>query len=625
MCGIVGIYAFDHLREEYLDKLDAAVDTLSSRGPDARGVWKDQRAALGHRRLSIIDTSTRGNQPMRDETGTFTLVYNGELYNYKDIRKELQTKGHLFQSETDTEVVLKAFMEWGPDCLQRFNGFFAFAIYDSRSNDLFLARDRFGIKPLVFHQNKDHFFFASELKALHAFGVCRTIDLQGLNLYFQLSYIPHPYTIYEHVHKLEPGCYLTISNGQVKKQTYYEVKMQPTLITGLAQAKQAVRAVLSRSVVDRLVADVPLGGFLSGGIDSSVVSALAAREVNGFNTFSIGFKENPFFDETRFAEQVAKQYQTHHHTFRLSNDDLYDHLHATVDYLDEPFGDSSALPVYILSRLTRDHVTVALSGDGADEIFSGYNKHEAWMLARSRSLTNGLIRILHPLIRLLPQSRENKMANFTRQFNRYHQVLGMSYEDRYWWLASFGSEDFRRETLDQEKYLDLQNTVGDLLGDGWDGDLNRMLRQDAAMVLPGDMLRKVDAMSMAHGLEVRVPFLDHRVVETSFSLSEHLKVHKGIRKYILREAFKDELPKDIYQRGKKGFEVPLMQWFRGELSGELEDTVFNETLIMDQGIFNWEGIRQLKQRLHSRNPGEAVTHTWMMYVFQRWYKNGPIH
>ncbi|MDH5608644.1 MAG: asparagine synthase (glutamine-hydrolyzing) [Cyclobacteriaceae bacterium] len=617
MCGITGVLSYGQLREEDLGRLRRATGLLFRRGPDAEGVWSDEKTALGHRRLSVIDPSERGNQPMVDTTGPYVIVYNGEIYNFSFLRNQLEEKGHTFHTTTDTEVVIKAYREWGTSCVEKFNGIFAFAIYNRNDQSLFLARDRFGVKPLLYAFDERGLAFASEMKALIHLTGKRPLDKEGLNLYFQLTYIPAPHTIFEGIKKLLPGHSIYIKEKHHELNCYYRIpyRSQPRE-TSFEKAKIKLKEALTRSVRDQLVADVPLGTFLSGGIDSSIISLLAAREVNELNTFSIGYRDHPFFDETSYAELVVERYGTRHHTFRLSNQDLLEHVSEVVDYLDEPFADSSALPVFILSRLTRQHVTVALSGDGADELFSGYNKHPAWIAAGQSGPANRMIKQVAPFVKAIPGSRDGWIGNKIRQVGKYAQIVGKGPADRYWHLASFGSFPLRSALL-REDFLTRPD--GSPWTNGLNTDFNTVLEADMHLILPGDMLHKVDMMSMANALEVRVPFLDHRVVDMAFDMPVSYKIQGDNRKRILREAFKDDLPESLFRRGKHGFEVPLLDWFRKEWKGELDQVVFNRKLVEEQGIFQWEGVAHVREKVFSKNPGDAAIHTWQLYVFQKWW------
>ncbi|MFT6853792.1 MAG: asparagine synthase (glutamine-hydrolyzing), partial [Cyclobacteriaceae bacterium] len=436
MCGFAGFFANEILTQGHSDQVKQGTATLSKRGPDADGFFSDQQVALGHRRLSINDISEQGTQPMSASDDRYQIVFNGEIYNYKSLRQELVTKGFTFKSETDTEVLLYGYIAWGAEVLQRLNGFFAFAIYDSQLREVFVARDRFGIKPLVYAVLADGIAFGSEIKSILPLIGKKEIDREALNLYFELTYIPSPNTIFKGISKLAPGKYLRIGSTGIESHQYYEVPYrEEASISKMAEGISALRPLLKKAVTDRLVADVPVGTFLSGGIDSSIITALAAQEHHQIDSFSIGFRDNPYYDETEYALAVAKKWKTNHHVFSLTSEDLLEHAFSAIDYLDEPFADSSALPVFILSKLTKEHVTVALSGDGADEIFSGYNKHEAYSRAGQPSLSNRLIDSLGSLATRLPQSRDSRLADLSRKFSKYHDLLQLSGADRYWMLA----------------------------------------------------------------------------------------------------------------------------------------------------------------------------------------------
>mgnify|MGYP003346292415 CR=1 FL=1 len=411
MCGIAGIVSLTDLETGRLSLMEKALPLLHRRGPDANGIYHAPHLVLGHTRLAILDTSTSGAQPMSDPEGRFTIVFNGEFFNYREHRDELIRRGVHLQSTSDTEVILHWYKLEGAKCLERINGFFALAIYDAEEKTLFVARDRMGVKPLFYYYDEKQFCFASEMKALMAMGIPKEIDRSSLATYLQLNYIPSPHTIFKSVCKLETGHYLNInqigSTAEISKVCYYElekeIKEQPK-INSYEAAKKEFRQLMTDAVNRRMIADVPLGAFLSGGIDSSVVTGIAAKQTDRLKTFSIGFKDEPMFDETGFALSVSKKHKTEHTVFNVSNDDLFNIVFEVLDYLDEPFGDSSALNVYLLSRETKKKVTVALSGDGADELFGGYNKHMAEWRIRNRGWIESLLITSQPLWQWLPQS-----------------------------------------------------------------------------------------------------------------------------------------------------------------------------------------------------------------------------
>lgn len=630
MCGIAGIFALTGGAKKYEQHLDNALAALSKRGPDNRGKFFQNRVGMGHTRLSIIDVSEAGNQPMFDASGRFAVVYNGEIYNFKDLRRQIEQKGIPLKSHTDTEVLVNLYALYKEKCLEFLNGFFAFAIFDTFEQTLFLARDRMGIKPLLFYQDNEKIIFASEMKAILAFPINKALDFTSLYLYLQLNYIPAPSSIFKHVKKIEPGHYMTISpDGFIGIKQYFHISYDPLSRNGKTrnyqEAKETLKSLLGESVKKRLVADVPLGAFLSGGIDSSVIVSLASRFTDKLSTFSIGFKDEPFFDETRYADLVAKKFNTEHTVFSLTTKDLYDCLFEVLDYTDEPFADSSAIAVYILSKHTRAKVKVALSGDGADELFGGYNKHLAEFRMKHSGLFNFLVKLNRPLFALLPQSRNGRLGNFVRQINRYAEGMGLKAEDRYWRWCSFASEQEAAnilsasdEPVENTEYHSRKSAL--LTYHKKEGTINDILYTDMHLVLPNDMLTKVDMMSMANSLEVRVPFLDHHLVNYVFSLPADYKIHNGFRKRILKDAFRDELPPELYKRNKQGFEVPLLKWFRSELRDMIEKELLASERIRSQGIFSPAYVQALKRKLFSSSPGEAAAQIWGLLVFQYWHR-----
>lgn len=624
MCGITGVYAFSGEGKAFFNNVEKSVETLKQRGPDSSGVVTKDKACLGHTRLSIIDLSDAASQPFSDVTGRYTIVFNGEIYNYQELREVLKKKGLPLRTQSDTEVLLYLYIIEGPQCVKKLNGFFAFAIHDSREDTLFIARDRMGIKPLLVYRDRFKLLFASEMKALIELGIPKNIDKTSLSQYFQFNFIPTPYSIFEGVQKLKPGHSIFIKDNQVKEEKYFSINYNRSNFTTLSykSAQDKLRELMQESIRYRLIADVPVGAFLSGGIDSSIIVAEASKQTNLLNTFSIGFKDEPFYDETRYAELVAAKFKTNHQVFKLSNDDLYGNLHAVLDYIDEPFADSSALPVHILSQYTRSNVKVALSGDGADELFSGYNKHKAHFHAIHGGLKSSLIKAGYPLFNALPKSRVAKTGNTVRQLEKYSAGLRLDTKERYWKWATLLSEDSANDLLNFQVQLnELKVRKNDILRHLLNVEtMSDILYTDMQLVLVSDMLHKVDLMSMAHGLEVRTPFLDHNLVDFVFSLPDEYKINSNMRKRILQDAYRDELPSELYQRPKHGFEVPLMRWFQTELKEELLNGYLNDNFIQSQGIFNLKEIQKLKARLFSNNPGDIQAHLWALLVFQHWWR-----
>ena len=604
--------------------LAKSIEKLSKRGPDSRGSYVSDRVALGHRRLSIIDTSYQGNQPMTVANERYHIVFNGEIFNYKALRQELLNKGYSFNSDTDTEVLLKLYIDKKEACLNDLIGFFAFAIFDKEENSVFLARDRFGIKPLLYYVDEDKFIFASEMKALLSYNIPKDIDEVSIFQYLQYNYTVSPHTIYRNVKKLEEGHYILVKDKQVKKKSYYSI---PSANNSLAaydyeSKKKELITLLDEAVEIRLNADVPVGAFLSGGIDSSVIVALASRHVSNLNTFSIGFKDEPFFDETKYAEIVSKKFNTNHTVFSLTNNDLLSDLFEMLDYMDEPFGDSSCLPFYILSKRTSGQVKVALSGDGADEIFGGYNKHKAEYQILNNTALTSLMKVFDPVYQLLPKSRNGLLGDKVRQLLRYSEGSKMSPRERYSrWCGFLGEKDaqtFMSGSIDQVEYESRKNQSLRLFKN-YNG-LDTVLRTDMEQVLVNDMLYKVDLMSSSNGLEIRVPFLDHRIVNFAFDLPSNFKIDNSQRKKILKDAFQEILPSEIYKRSKKGFEVPLLNWLKTDLKALIETNLFSQNFIEEQNIFSYPEIQKLLKMLNSKDPVDAPGRVWGLLVFQYWYK-----
>lgn len=629
MCGIAGIIAFTEIGRHSVSKIQQSIRTLESRGPDDEGIYCTEDMGLGHRRLSIIDTSKAANQPMWSHDGRFVIIYNGEIFNYKDLQKhyfssEEQKK---FKTNSDTEVLLELFCKKGPGCLSLLEGFFAFAVYDTVEKELFIARDRFGKKPLQFYIDKDVFVFASETKALFAFDIPKEINYEALKLYLQFAYIPQPLSILQHVKKIKPGHYIILKNGIIEESKWYDLPYTSdySKVISYNDAQKELEKLLEKAVVNRLVSDVPLGAFLSGGIDSSVIVALASRNQESLNTFSIGFKGEDFFDETQYAELVAKKFKTNHATFSLGVEDYLNHIYDVLNYLDEPFADTSALPQFILSMETRKHATVAISGDGGDEVFAGYNKHYAEWQARKKSLVSTLIKAGSPLWKVLPKSRNTKLTNIFRQLHRFSEAAHLSAKDRYWhWASTFSEKDVNalllKSALEKTNDSVLKNVKASCLSEINDDDFNSVLKTDLDLVLAGDMLVKVDLMSMANSMEVRSPFLDHHVVEFAFSLPANYKINGNDRKKIVKDAFKNLLPEEIFSRRKQGFEIPMLSWFRNEMYSFIFDELLNEKIIKEQGIFDYGYIAQMKKQLHSSKSENIVEQLWVLIVFQYWYK-----
>lgn len=629
MCGITGVFAFNLVGKFNKIHITAATMSLNRRGPDFQDIYTDEWVGLGHRRLSIIDTSEKANQPMWDHSQRYCIVFNGEIFNFRELRADLQKQGATFQSQSDTEVLLQLYIREKAACLNKLNGFFAFCIYDKAMQTFFLARDRYGVKPLLYLCDDDKFIFASEMKAMVQYGIDKTLDYTSLITYLQLNYIPAPDTIFSHVKKLEPGHYLTIAGRKCAVMPWHKISFDPvrseTNPISYADAKNQFASLLEKSVQERLVSDVPLGAFLSGGVDSSVITGLARRHKPDLQTFSIGFRDEKFFDETAYANLVAKHFDTDHTVFSLTNRDLFENVNDILNYIDEPFADSSAINVYILSKETKKHATVALSGDGADELLAGYHKHEALNRVLHPGTKEKFLAGLGPLWKLLPQSRNNRMTNLFRQANRFAEGSKRSAKDRYWQWASFASKEEAMRLLSPSAVSAFSQSAYDartneiLSGLTPDHNINHILLTDMKLVLQNDMLVKADMMSMANSLEIRSPFLDYRMVDFIFTLPSEFKISGNKRKRILQDTYRDMLPPQLYHRPKKGFEVPLLKWFRTEMKSLITDDLLSRKRIEEQGLFNYQEVEQLKARLFSNNPGDVHARIWALIVFQWWW------
>ncbi len=629
MCRIAGVINFrKELSDADWQALQSCSKILEKGGPDAAGFKRNEKAAFLHRRLSIIDTSTAANQPFVSQDGRFQFIYNGEIFNYKALyEKYLLPKGVMLKTSSDTEVLFELLKNYGSTCLQWLSGFFAFCFYDVQSHTALLARDRFGKKPMVVYQNDDKIIFASEMKAILAFDFDKIISPTAVQLYFRLNYLPPHLSILKQVYKLKPGHYIQLQASGVEEKAYYKTEKHPAEYKEhtYQQAKDMLIEKMAASVQERMIADVPLGAFLSGGIDSSVVVALAAQCTKHLNTFSIGYKNNPIFDETKYAKLVANKYQTNHEVFYLDEDDFKNEVFHLLDYLDEPFADSSAIPQYILCKQTRKKVTVALSGDGGDEVFAGYNKHKAEWLFRNNTLLTTFAKSTAPVWEKLPKSRNSALGNKIRQLNKFAKGAKLDMKERYFqWCSILAADEamplFAAAFARQINMQDAETIREQYSQHIQSNDFNEFLLADLNLVLPGDMLQKVDMMSMANSLEVRSPFLDFKVVDFAFSLPAEYKINKQLKKRIVQDAFRDMLPEEIYNRPKQGFEIPLLDWFRKDLYSYIFDDLLNEEFINQQGIFDFAQIEKLRDKLLSNNPEYVQATIWALVVFQHWYK-----
>jgi len=614
MCGICGVLDFNNNAQKWHNQLLKSNELLRHRGPNSSGIFIHNNVGLAHTRLSVIDTSNNGNQPLADYSDNYVIVFNGELYDYKTHRKDLENKGYKFKSDSDTEVLLNLFIEHGESFLNLINGCFALAIYNKANNSLLIARDRFGIKPLVYYSDYNMFVFASEIKAVLPFGINKKINDEALNLYLHLNYIPAPLTIFENVYKLKPGHYVKITCNKFETVQYYKTKITTNNKISFDEASEHLNVLLNNSVKQRLISDVPIGTFLSGGIDSSIITAVASEYTSKLNTFSMGFENESLYDETKYAKIIADKYNTLHNVVTVSKNDLLNEVYDVLGNMDEPFADSSAVAVSAISKYTKKYVTVALSGDGADEIHAGYNKHYAHYLAQKNSFKNKIISGFNPLFSLLPKSRNIKFSNKFRQLEKYSTGITKDNNSRYWYWCGFANNNYSNKILlNSNNYSDFK------FYENITNDFNTILLADVNLVLPNDMLFKVDIFSMLHGLEVRVPMLDHNIVDFMFTLPADFKINNKVQKNLLKHAFKNYLPEQIINKPKHGFEIPVRTWLKNELK-PLIDHYLNKENINKQNIFNSSEIEKIKNKLYQFNTKDSPNTLWNLLVFEYWYE-----
>jgi len=629
MCGICGIVDLSEKRPINQSLVRDMNNSLSHRGPDGDGFHFEGGVGFGHRRLSIIDLEG-GKQPLYNEDETVVITYNGEIYNFLELATELQSLGHVFRTRCDTEVIVHAWEQWGPGCLQRFNGMFAFALWDRNQDTLFLARDRLGIKPLYYAMQPDDFLvFGSELKAVvRNPAVSRKLDSHAVEDYFTFGYVPEPRSIYSAVKKLEPGTYICAKRGQnqLRAVRYWDVPLDegPSDATVNDATCHELREQLKAAVDRRLVADVPLGAFLSGGIDSSAIVAMMSElEVESILTCSIGFNEKQY-DESSFADMVAVAKKTNHKSEKVEAGD-YGLLEKLVGLYDEPYADSSAIPTYRVCELARKHVTVALSGDGGDENYIGYRRYNLFSMEEKlralfpekfRNRVFGFLGDHYPKLDWAPRILRGKTTfQALARSSVYAYLHGVSIfpeEGRNWLF----SDSFNREL---QGYSSRQ-VFADHVKDKEFSDPLRMVQYlDFKTYLPGDILTKVDRASMAHSLEVRVPFLDHNYVEWTAGLPTATKLKGGVGKHVLKEALRPVLPKDVLFRKKMGFAVPLDVWFRGSLKEQMMASLEGGALV-DCGVFDPASLRQVgdDHRSGRRNYSAVL---WALLMFEGFLKN----
>ncbi len=622
MCGICGIMTFSPSVAIAPEELRRMNDAMFHRGPDEEGFYHHEQIGMAMRRLSIIDLSS-GQQPISNEDGTLWIVYNGEIYNYLELRAELERRGHRFKTKSDTEAIVHAYEEYGVDCPSKLNGMFSFAIWDTRRRSLFLSRDRLGKKPLYYYAGRDRFLFASEMKSiLQAQGVPRRISPQALDLYLTYEYVPAPHTILADLKKLPAGHSLLIkADGKTELRRYWDLHFRENGYHS-AELQQGLVELLQDAVKIRLMSEVPLGAFLSGGIDSSCVVALMARAMDQpVKTFSIGFEEGSY-NELHYAREIARHYRTDHKEFILRPNAL-ELTEKLVRHLDEPLGDFSIFPTYLVSKMAREHVTVVLSGDGGDELFAGYDAYRADRIYRAYRRLPAFVRqdLISPAAKLLPPTEKKKGA-----FNKIKRfVEGTQYPEdlqHVRWMIFLAAQEKRLLYGEALRSVDMQHGAHDFMrhhfqnADSQD-EINRQLYVDIKTYLCDDIMVKVDRMSMAASLEARAPFLDYRVVEYAATIPSALKLRGKQTKWILKQAMAGLLPPQIIKRGKEGFSIPIKNWLKQELRPLMLEVLSPARLKRD-GFFDAAYVQRLIDE-HLRGVENHSHRLWALTVFGIWH------
>jgi asparagine synthase (glutamine-hydrolysing) len=623
MCGIVGVVNLDGARAD-ASLVARMNEAIRHRGPDEEGAYLKGHVGLAMRRLAIIDLAG-GQQPIANEDRTCWIVFNGEIYNYRELKKQLEDLGHRFRTDCDTEAIVHAYEQYGADCPRHLRGMFAFAIWDERKQELFLARDRVGKKPLLYAKAGGSFVFGSEFTALllHP-SVGREVDREALHHYLSFMCVPAPLTAYRRIRKLEPGHSLTLTgDGEIKTERYWQPDFTRKIKITEEEAGERAVALLREAVRVRLMSEVPLGAFLSGGVDSSAVVALMAEESGApVKTFSIGFDERDF-SELHHARRVAERVGAEHHEFVVRPDAL-EVLPLLVEHYGEPYADSSAVPTYYVSRETRRHVTVALNGDGGDECFAGYERYAAMRLSETyRRLPVALReRVIQTAVALLPSSELRRGR--VRNLKRFLRAASLPPVERYLrWVSVFDpaakrelyTDEFREETSGRDAAAWLAPWFARANGAGV---VDASLLADTMTYLPNDLLVKVDIASMAVSLEARSPFLDHHVIEFAASLPEGLKLRRLTTKYLLKRALRGLLPRENLTRGKMGFGIPVGHWLRGPMQGFLREHLLSERSAR-RGLLRPEAVGRLVE-LHTRGERDYTHQLWTLLMLELWFR-----
>ena len=626
MCGINGLLYREN-KNEIVGQVQLMNENIIHRGPDDNGIYHDNNVAMGMRRLSIIDLS-QGNQPMYNDKKDIIIVFNGEIYNYIMLKAELEADGVQFNTHSDTEVILRLYEKYGStNMLNKLNGMFVFSIHDKKKNQIFIARDRFGEKPLYYHHSDDKFIWASELKSIiSVFPELKKMSYDAITLFFSLTYVPAPYSIYQDIFKLLPGHFLTINTLTLQKQIHQYWDIDPNTNTDptitYTAAKKKIHDLLFESVQQRMIADVPIGVFLSGGVDSTIIAAIMSTiSSKKVKTFSVGY-ENKRYDESARARLVSNHIGSEHHQYMLNYNDIFTMIDHIILNYDEPYADSSCLPTWFIASKTVQQVKVALTGDGGDEVFGGYNKY---MLPHYKKTLNKYVPgFVKPILtnKVITDNILNR-GDSKSIFAKVKKVANLLNEDTIPGHINLLALGFKPDELNRlflatgNNYTSLLTSHFSKIKPGSD-ELKQLRYIDKNISLEGDMLVKVDRASMLCSLECRSPFLDHRLMEFMYKLPDNYLIHKNNKKRILKDTFCDMLPDNFFNSPKSGFEIPVGEWFRGPLKEDLLLTL-NSASLQQSGLFNIDYVQKLTAE-HIAGKADHARQLWTLYCFQKWFK-----
>jgi asparagine synthase (glutamine-hydrolysing) len=603
MCGIFGIY--DRSKTTNSEEVKKATNLMEHRGPDGSGFYFDNEISLGHRRLSIIDLSENAKQPMCNESGDIWITYNGEIYNFKEIRKDLETLGHQFKSNSDTEVIIHAYEEWKESCLQRFNGMFAFAIWDSKNKRLFLARDRSGVKPLYYYIDKNKFIFSSEIKSILELDVPRQINRDALYDYFNYFITIGDETLFKHIRSVPPAHYFVLEDNKITARKYWEFEY---LIENKSEAEwcSIIENELSESVKKRMISDVPIGAFISGGVDSSAIVSFMNENSSKVKTFCVGSGEDTELKNARIAADVLN---TEHKEIMITSEDFSKNLRKMIWHYDMPVSFASSIPLYFVSRLTKGDATVVLTGEGADEIFAGYNRYKLMLNANN----------LNRITKIVPSKMKSASSNILTSLysdSRYKKNIEMSINGFNMDYATginilIGKERDSMLTVPKQKHWN--ERIQKVFESKQTDFLNRLLYLDFKTYLV-ELLMKQDKMSMAASIESRVPFLDYHLIQTAAKIPSELKLNKGIGKYIFKKSLQKRLPKNMIYQKKIGFSVPINKWFRKELHSYLSDSIIDDS----NSLASFFDVTKVKKMIEMQKSKDYSLQLWAILNFKLW-------